>query len=154
MRLYKAPGEGYLYAGTEDLVAKMNSKVWLLDWKTGKKPKKAYEEWGFQTASYRNADGRPEKNGVIHLDKETGEFTFFDLSDSYDKDLKCFIHLARLWWNRRDSNPRHSQCKCDALANLSYDPKFTFILLKFQIKFLLQFSTNTVNRFFGCHFDI
>ena len=26
-------------------------------------------------------------------------------------------------WSQRDSNPQHSACKADALANQSYDPK-------------------------------
>ena len=102
MRLYKSPGEGYLYAGTTDLVAKMDNEIWLLDWKTGKKPKPkiGYKEWGLQTASYRNADGRPTRNGVIHLDKETGGFTFYDYSDTYEQDIVGFKLLAHFWHNR------------------------------------------------------
>ena len=38
----------------------------------------------------------------------------------YEKSLGKF---PRLWWEQRESNPRPSACKADALNQLSYAPE-------------------------------
>lgn len=101
-RLYERTAQGQTYAGTTDLIAVMDGEVWLLDWKTGTKPrpKNGYPEWGMQTAAYRNADGRPQRNGVVHLDKNTGLCKLYDFSERYEQDLASFRHLVAFWRSR------------------------------------------------------
>ena len=106
-RLYDSPGEGYIYAGTCDLKCQMDSKYYLVDFKTGKtpKPKRGYPEWAMQTAAYRATDPDMEGNGVVHLSKETGEMKWYDLSDTYENDLEGFLYLLQFWYNRRPKHP-------------------------------------------------
>lgn len=98
IRTYPSPGDGYLYAGTQDLACWLTINGvrvdYTIDFKTGTKPKsEPYFEWKLQTASYRNGAGT-HGNAVVHLDKETGLPTFYDFSDTYDANLKAFIKLA------------------------------------------------------------
>ena len=100
-RLYDLP-PGKLYGGRTDLVAEVDDILWVLDWKTGKKPKDAlgYAEWPLQTAAYRAGILDARRNGVIHLDKATGLPTVYDYSNTFQKDLYAFNDLVRFWRNR------------------------------------------------------
>ena len=101
-RTYKAP-EGIKYAGTTDLVCEYNKSIYIIDFKTGTKPKEVngYPEWALQTAAYRNAYQSPSVgNAVVHLNKESGEMNFFDYSSSYSQDLEAFSFLCEYWRNR------------------------------------------------------
>ena len=95
-RKYKCPDSLYQYAGRYDLKAKYNGKIYILDFKTGTKPKdkEGYPEWALQTAAYRKADGEAKGNAIIHLDKESGLPTVFDYSETYMVDFERFRTLA------------------------------------------------------------
>lgn len=104
-RQYKSPGDEYSYAGTTDLVCKLDGKVTVVDFKTGTKPKdkNGYPEWPLQTAAYRHAlvsTYQPVASGVLHLDKEKGMPTYFDYTSTYDTDLEAFLFLLKFWQNR------------------------------------------------------
>ena len=106
---------GENYAGTCDLICKLNGKFYVVDFKTSKAPRngKPYEEWGYQLASYRHAAelaslvpaGEETGTGVLRLDKETGYPDWYDISDRYEDDLKIFQALAHVWWLR---NPQYA----------------------------------------------
>jgi hypothetical protein len=63
--------EKYLYAGTLDLLARIDGETWLLDWKTSASG--AYGDTAFQLAAYRYAthhiDGNGEVVPMIPVDK-------------------------------------------------------------------------------------
>lgn len=104
-RQYRAPDKSCFYGGKCDLVCILNGKRYVVDFKTGKKPKdkNGYAEWPLQTAAYRMAlepQYQLQGNGVLHLDKETGLPTFFDYSETYRHDLDGFINLMKFWYNR------------------------------------------------------
>ena len=92
---------GDRWAGTADWEVYLDGDLWLIDFKSSKKPKqkKGYEEWGYQTAAYRPCTDA-DFNGVLRLDKEDGYPDFYDLSDSYEQDLTTFNCLVDLWFLR------------------------------------------------------
>ena len=64
--------------------------------------------------------------------------------------------IPRLWWEQRESNPRPSACKADALNQLSYAPETglqiygLFFILQIFIEHLVHFSQNCPqNQSFG-----
>jgi len=92
------------YAGTCDWVVILNGKKYLVDFKTHNDESKAklpYEEVRFQTAAYRATDDSIQGNGVLYLGKTKGLPKWFDLSDTYEQDLKVFNLLTELWYARR-----------------------------------------------------
>lgn len=104
-RLYKG-GAGAKYAGTTDLKCWFgpNRLVYIIDFKTGgmlkgEAKKKGYAEWPLQTAGYRQAEDA-QGNGVVHLNKKTGEMSWFDYSETYLKDVRAFNLLCEFWRNR------------------------------------------------------
>ena len=100
-RLYPLNGRtGVIYAGRCDLVAKVDGKPYVVDFKTGTRPKKdPYYEWRLQTAAYRFALPQHELKGnaVLHLDKVTGLPTWYDFSDSYADDIIAWGYLIRYY---------------------------------------------------------
>jgi len=104
-RLYKGNGKAK-YAGTTDLICYFGDKhrKYIIDFKTGGELKNdakkvGYPEWPLQTAAYR-MPAVCEGNGVVHLNKETGEMTWFDYSDTYLSDFSAFCSLCEFWHNR------------------------------------------------------
>jgi len=92
-------GEGY--AGTADLVAYLDDKLTLIDFKTSTG---IWPEYALQTAAYRAAWNRifPEKqvvaHGVLRLDKKTGWPEYKDFSETFDRDFRAFMCLVEFWW--------------------------------------------------------
>lgn len=92
----------YRYAGTMDLMAEINGRPTLLDWKTGKK---IYQESFLQNAAYRQAvremglfDG--EIDGmIVRLPKVSTdpEFEVQKITESEDQLLETFLHTMELW---------------------------------------------------------
>lgn len=89
----------YNYCGFMDCEARVDGKLRVIDFKTGK-PKKdggVYSEHRYQTAGYRLA---AEEEGTVYdadriiasFDKETGNFTSHEL-DNYEADAKAFLGL-------------------------------------------------------------
>ena len=100
-----------MYAGTLDLLCQLDSKIYVIDFKTSKKPRnnKPYDEWSYQLAAYRqcvtnNSPYEVRGMGIVRLDKETGEPDWYDLSDQYEESLEIFNILVELWYKR---NPRY-----------------------------------------------
>ena len=93
------------YAGTCDLICKLDGKVFMVDFKTyneESKSKPPYEEVKYQIAAYRHAaDEEIEGSGALYLGKISGKMLWIDLSDSYENDLKTFNILTQLWYSRR-----------------------------------------------------
>lgn len=89
----------YGYVGMTDCIAKVNSKLYLLDWKTGKA---IYQEMIYQVSAYGKA--HEEESGdkleglmIIHLNKDTGEFDTRDIPLwEYEESIEVFIHCLAI----------------------------------------------------------
>lgn len=92
--------EEHGYAGTLDLLVKLDGNVYVIDFKSSKG---IYPEMRYQVAAYRAAvKDRPVLGcGILRLDKETGYPEWKDTSSTYEKDLNVFMKLCELWWARR-----------------------------------------------------
>ncbi len=95
----------YVYAGTADLVARINGDTWLIDYKTSKK---MYPEMHLQVSAYAHCPyylGYDDvghtlpyigKLGVV-LFHESGEVSFKEVQDAYP----AFLNATGLWkWYR------------------------------------------------------
>ena len=92
------------YAGTADVIAKIDGEIWLLDWKTSKD---VYPDMGLQLAAYSNAeviikpDGtetplpRITKHAVCHVPK-TGKASLV-MIDVTDDDFKGFCAALQVF---------------------------------------------------------
>jgi len=94
--------EKHLYGGTLDWVGKLkNGKNYILDWKVGKKR----DTHRLQLSAYRSAylEMHPTETidgmAVVTLDKLTGEYKMYDLSDRYEMSLKCFLNYLTAWYS-------------------------------------------------------
>ncbi len=94
------------YAGTLDLVCQINGKVYVVDFKTTKKPQKPYEEWAYQLAAYANCVPEVEGIGIVRLDKDTGYPDWYDLSHERERAFRIFQCLLELWYLRNPSYPK------------------------------------------------
>ena len=88
------------YAGTMDLLAEVNDRLTVIDWKTGKA---VYPEAFLQNAAYRKAfremgHGDPESGLIVRLPKtETDpEFEVVEVPGE-DECFEAFINAKRLW---------------------------------------------------------
>jgi len=96
------------YAGTLDLLARLDGKLYLIDFKTSKQPRnnRPYEEWIYQLSAYRSCVDGVEGMGILRLDKTTGFPDWYDLSQEYERGLKVFKLLTKVWWLR---HPRYME---------------------------------------------
>lgn len=83
------------YVGTTDVIAKIDGKRFIGDYKTAKG---VYTDMRYQLAGYRIAYeeeyGKDQFDGsvILHFDKITGEFTVHEFSnEDYAKDAKVFL---------------------------------------------------------------
>jgi len=82
------------YVGLLDLIAIIDKKKYLVDYKTSKG---IYSDAYFQVAAYRNA--YEEETGekldgtlILHFNKENGEFAIHERpEEDYQKDLSAFL---------------------------------------------------------------
>lgn len=78
--------EEYGFAGTLDLLAKINGEDYLIDCKTGKD---IYPESALQLSAYQKClNGQLPKLGVLLL-KEDGEYKFANVNPRFDIFLSC-----------------------------------------------------------------
>jgi len=89
--------DGYEIGGTLDYKGYFNDKIFIIDWKSSAG---FYPEMRIQTAAYRSIHEDAEGNGVLRLDKSTGQPSWHDCSKSYEKDLEIFKTMARLYMMR------------------------------------------------------
>jgi len=87
------------FAGTLDLVAKLNKKLYIIDIKTSSG---FYPEYVLQIGAYKMAYEEMKKTkrlkmGILRLDKVTGSPEFKDYSNEYSKASKAFLHLLGYW---------------------------------------------------------
>ena len=98
------------YAGTMDLLAEINGRVTLIDWKTGKS---VYREAFLQNAAYRVAmiemgllPNQVECDGlIVRLPKLETDPTFEAVKVTEDMGalFEVFMHTKRLWeWTQKD----------------------------------------------------
>jgi len=92
------------YAGTCDLICKLDGKKCLIDFKTSKigDDTPAYNEHRWQVAAYRQTDPTIEGTGILYLNKETGYPVWRDVSGTYEKDRSVFNCLVELWYTIHD----------------------------------------------------
>lgn len=91
----------YGYAGTMDLLAEVNGKLTVVDWKTGKA---IYPEAYLQNAAYRHAlremgHGDPVQGIIVRLPKnvEDPQFEAQTIEDSEQSLFNTFLHTFELW---------------------------------------------------------
>jgi hypothetical protein len=106
----------YKYAGTADLVCKINNDTWLIDFKFGNA---VYPTYFFQIAAYKNAveeiSGKKiDKIGILHLKAETrgrdrsgkimqgAGWKLIEPDKSYDHLLKIFLSVLGIY---NEENP-------------------------------------------------
>jgi hypothetical protein len=89
------------YAGTMDLLAEVNGKLTVLDWKTGKA---IYPEAQLQNAAYRHAlremgHGDPVQGIIVRLPKNTEdpEFEAKLIDTPEPKLMETFLHTFEVW---------------------------------------------------------
>ena len=95
------------YAGTLDLLARVNGKLTVLDWKTGKA---IYAEAKLQNVAYRQAvaemgHGEPEQGLIVRLPKVTSDPAFEVAEVPPVADLwSVFLAVRALydWWAAED----------------------------------------------------
>lgn len=90
-------------AGTVDAIAKVDSNLELLDWKTNKQ---ISDDVFLQTSAYQfyfeeNGFNQPLKRRTVRLDKATAQFEDLPITSDYQKDLECFKALLISYrWGR------------------------------------------------------
>ena len=88
------------YAGTLDLLARVNGEEAVLDWKTGKA---VYSEAHLQNAAYRHAiremgHGDPKKGFIVRLPKNTEDPAFEVVeAEPEGPSLEVFLETQKLW---------------------------------------------------------
>ena len=89
------------YAGTADIIARLNNEVWLIDLKTSPR---IYDEYGMQLAAYQYALSWCDqfditKTGILRLDKNSGavEWKVYRYEET-ERYHKMFSHLCDFWW--------------------------------------------------------
>jgi hypothetical protein len=88
------------YAGTLDLLARVNGKLAVIDWKTGKY---VYNEAHLQNAAYRAAiremgHGDPELGIIVRLPKTIEDPKFEAVeADAEAPSMEVFLHTKSLW---------------------------------------------------------
>lgn len=88
-----------MYAGTTDLVAMMDDKQYVIDFKTFNETSKIpYPEAKYQVAAYRNCIEGTEGCGLLYLGKSTGKMVWVDTSSTYETDLEIFNHLVEVYY--------------------------------------------------------
>jgi hypothetical protein len=96
-----------------DLLAKVNGKLAVIDWKTGKY---VYNEAHLQNAAYRQAiremgHGDPQEGWIVRLPKVVDDPKFEAVpADAEAPALKVFLHTQQLW-------PGRTQCSLEASQN-------------------------------------
>ena len=93
------------YAGTLDCVARLNDKLYVVDFKSSKA---IYDDYLWQISAYMKAyeertNGEVAGLGILRLPKNTDdvyewrEYTLEQANDAFD----CFMHLCSLWWAKK-----------------------------------------------------
>lgn len=114
----------YGYAGTMDLLAEVNGKLTVVDWKTGKA---IYPEAYLQNAAYRYAlremgHGDPVQGIIVRLPKNTEdpEFEAQTVQDSEQSLFSTFLNAFELWkWAQKGEEAY--QAKRDAAEAAQID---------------------------------
>ena len=89
------------YAGTADIIARLNERVWLIDLKTSPR---IYDEYGMQLAAYRyaltlNTQFPINCMGILRLDKNTGAKQWKTYTaNEYARYQAMFKYLCDFWW--------------------------------------------------------
>lgn len=90
-----------LYAGTTDLIAMLDKKKYIIDFKTyseSSSSKPPYPEAKYQVAAYRACVPDCEGSGILYLGKGLGLPVWVDCSESYETDLAIFNHLVEIYY--------------------------------------------------------
>lgn len=104
--------ENHGYAGRFDAIAMINGHKYLVDFKTSKG---VYDEMRYQVSAYLQAyneqlgegQERLENIAILHLDKESGEPTFYPVENDIDRMIDTFNYLTLVYYllkNRRLKN--------------------------------------------------
>lgn len=88
------------YGGTIDLVAEINGKNYIVDFKTSNA---IYDDYVIQIAAYRTAYVKVfgaliERMAILRLDKRSGKYEWREYNNSqYMRNHRMFGHLCRFW---------------------------------------------------------
>lgn len=104
--------ELYRYGGTVDCVAKMDDKIWLIDFKTGKA---IYDEMAIQLAAYRNlldANGiHVDGCRILRIGRSDDEGFDDKIFDNLDKNWEIFYHLLQVYHLKQEVKPERNRKK-------------------------------------------
>ena len=96
----------YKFGGTVDCVAKMDGKLWLIDFKTGKA---IYDEMAIQLAAYRQllAEHGTHVDGCRILRIGRSEDEGFDdkVFENLNKNWEIFNHLLQIYYLKKEVAP-------------------------------------------------
>lgn len=87
------------YAGSFDMLAEVDGKVWLLDYKSSSG---IYDSMFWQLASYAEAwfdmgNGMPAESAVVRLPKAAGDEIEVRLVPDHERAFEAFIACLNLW---------------------------------------------------------
>ena len=89
--------DGYCWAGTMDIECYLNDKRTVIDFKTSKDF--YWDSMGPQIAAYKSLTDVTHC-GILRLDKESGMPFYRDRTKYYERDLKIFKHMVRIYMLR------------------------------------------------------
>jgi hypothetical protein len=95
----------FCFAGTLDLLARVNGRLAIIDWKTSKY---IYSESHLQNAAYRAAiremgHGNPEEGWIVRLPKVVDDPTFEAVkADDEVSSMEIFLNVQKLWQWQED----------------------------------------------------
>ena len=89
--------DGYCWAGTMDIECYLNDKRTVIDFKTSKDF--YWDSMGPQIAAYKSLTDATHC-GILRLDKESGMPFYRDRTKYYERDLKIFKHMVRIYMLR------------------------------------------------------
>ena len=89
--------DGYCWAGTMDIECYLNDKRTVIDHKTSKDF--YWDSMGPQIAAYKSLTDATHC-GILRLDKESGMPFYRDRTKYFDRDLRIFKNMVRIYMDR------------------------------------------------------
>ena len=78
------------YAGTIDLILKINGELWIVDVKTSKA---IWPSHRLQLSAYKHAMEKNHKLGIIHINHNQSEYEFKEIDDIFN----VFLAIRTIW---------------------------------------------------------
>ena len=86
------------YAGTVDLVCKINDEIWLIDFKTSSE---IWAEYELQVSAYKHALPEVQKIGILQLNYKRNKIKKYKFTEIEDK-FELFESAIKIWANENE----------------------------------------------------